>query len=436
MQHLSTYVQHQPSGGCRIASNQFRNAFAMSQEFAGLEEGANRYELLLLAKKLGKLAGFTPATLRLLDYYFAFCRDIDWEEGSRAIVYQSLSRTALDLGVTERHVQNLEKALADLGAVTFHDSGNYKRYGQRDPKTGRILFAFGIDLSPLAAMRAEMEEKLRAKKQHDGLWMETKRQISFYRSQLRGLLAECREEGRDQLFTEYQPKYEELAIKIRTHLKLPFLQTLLERHRSLHSELVSRMGGGGTDIKQPAPEASSRERTQKCSARDAKKFVHYQTTTQQSSVKTDTRNPADHGFQKSVPAAPVHQDLISSSGVQHVKLSVAIRASSQRFRDQLPEEPDWRDVHETAYRIRSDLGISQEGWGEACQVLGRTGAALCTLITDQATHRHANRVRQPAAYFRGMIRRARDGRLHLHKTIFGLASVGGEPSHGDRPQLA
>ncbi|MFO1022740.1 MAG: hypothetical protein U0903_18895 [Planctomycetales bacterium] len=46
--------------------------------------------------------------IQLLDYYFAFTRDADWERGSRPVVYQSLAKTALDLSVTERQVQRLE----------------------------------------------------------------------------------------------------------------------------------------------------------------------------------------------------------------------------------------------------------------------------------------------------------------------------------------
>ena len=46
--------------------------------------------------------------IQLLDYYFAFTRDADWEQGSRPVVYQSLAKTALDLSVTERQVQRLE----------------------------------------------------------------------------------------------------------------------------------------------------------------------------------------------------------------------------------------------------------------------------------------------------------------------------------------
>jgi hypothetical protein len=81
---------------------------------------------------------------------------------------------------------------------------------------------------------------------------------------------------------------------------------------------------------------------------------------------------------------------------------------------------DWNDVIEAAYRVRQDLHIPQNFWAEACNVLGRSGAALCILLTDQAAQRTDNPVTKPAAYFKAMIKRAHTGNLHLHNSIFGI----------------
>lgn len=103
-----------------------------------------------------------------------------------------------------------------------------------------------------------------------------------------------------------------------------------------------------------------------------------------------------------------------------MKLKIALDASSERFQTHLPFDPTWPDIVEAAYHLRTDLGISQTSWGRGCKLLGRTGAALCVLITDRARDRDTDPVRSPAAYFNGMLKRAADGELHLHKSIFGL----------------
>ena len=183
MQQIEIHSQRitsAPKGG-RVSSPKLRKSLEASENFLGLEGKAHRYELLTLVKRVGKSAGFTSRMIELLDYYMSFTRDIDWSEGHSPIVYQSLSRTALDLSISERQIQRLEQALFEVGAVTWHDSGNHRRYGQRCGETGEIIFAYGVDLTPLAYLKAELQQKLTQKKAHDRLWMETKRQVSIQR---------------------------------------------------------------------------------------------------------------------------------------------------------------------------------------------------------------------------------------------------------------
>ena len=51
------------------------------------------------------------------------------------------------------------------------------------------------------------------------------------------------------------------------------------------------------------------------------------------------------------------------------------------------------------------------------------GAALCVLLTDRAIDRPDDPVRQPAAYFRGMLNRAHAGELRLHNSDFGILAA-------------
>jgi replication initiation protein RepC len=419
MQHVSSTLSSQ-SGG-RVSSAAYRYAQRQAEEFAGLEEGADRYRLLLLVKKIGRVAGFTPRLISLIDYYLAYTRDCDWEAGARPIVYQSLGRTALDLGVSERQVQKLEKALFDLGAITWNDSGNHRRYGQRDAETGRILYAFGVDLTPMAYLAVELEQKLAEKKLYDDAWLETKRQISAYRRLIRGLLAELVEQGADaSSIHELESRYQQIAVQLRTHIDLTAMRALLARHISLHSDVAGFVGVGGGENPQPLQECNLPKETSSHSPPSEQKFAHYKSTTQEPSDKSDTGSRPGAGFQESVADGPVANDLALDSGIVHVTLGMAVAASSGRLRELLPSDPNWSDVIEAAYRLRPKLGISQASWGEGCQQLGRSGAALCLLVTDRATDREENAVRQPAAYFRSLVNRAGRGELRLHNSVFGL----------------
>jgi replication initiation protein RepC len=420
-------------GGGRIASDPYRQSRTLCDEFTGLEEGVNRYELLLLVKRIGKAAGFTSRMIQLLDYYVAFTRDSDWEKGSRPIVYQSLSRTALDLGVSERQIQKLEAALFTVGAITWNDSGNHKRYGQRDPQNGRLLYGYGVELTPLSHLRAGLLEKLQEKELYDQAWMETKRQISWRRRQICALLAEwSREEGADaQAIRVFDAQYAEIAIQIRTHLDLEALRSLLARHQSLHSALLAAMGVGEPLTPEAAQQSNIQTKTPIGSPKSERTVAHYNYSNHESFDKSNG-SPPDAGFQESVaePSAPA--DRVPTTGIEHVALSRVLQAASDRFRAELPQASrplNWGDVIEAAYRLRARLGVSQASWGEACGVLGRNGAAVCLLITDRAALRDVDPVLKPAAYFRGMMARARGGELRLHASVFGLLERRPEVAH-------
>ena len=293
MHHISNVQlpQVQAYRGGRISSPKLRKSLEQAQDFCGLEEDVNRYDLLLLVKRIGKAAGFTTKMINLLDYYMAFTRDLDWEEGSSPIVYQSLSRTALDLGVSERQIQKLEKALFEVGAITWNDSGNHRRYGQRCQETGRIKYAYGVDLTPLAYLKSALERKLEEKKAHDNAWMETKRQVSWYRAQIRAVLAELELiEEIDPPYHELEAAYNEIAIQIRTTMSLERVGELLEEHKEFHSLVVSVLEEyGSSAVEEQSAEVNNTpvasQETKKSSSKSDSLDTHYKSTTQKQSNK-------------------------------------------------------------------------------------------------------------------------------------------------------
>ena len=437
-------------GGGRIASPKLRHSLEQCEEFEGLEEKVSRYDLLLLVKRAGKKAGFSPRMIALLDYYMSFTRDIDWEEGSRPIVYQSLARTALDMGVSERQIQILEKQLFEVGALTWHDSGNHRRFGQRCGETGQIMFAYGAELTPLAYLKAELQDKLHEKQLYDKAWMETKRQISWYRRQIRAILLEA-ESGVGEVdafildeadLFDFSNRYDRIAISIRTYMDLNSLRELLGKHKDLYEILNAKV----SEHDQTALKCvNNNEITEKDSSKDDSNDVHYKYTNKKQLNKLSTSRTSPSFLQEGVGQNPQSQTNIGSSGegskreeqkeessdeqstilstgLQHVTLKQLLNISSERLKGELPMEPrpmNANDFVEAAYRLNRTLGISQSSWGHACMTLSRIGAAVCVILTDQANLREENRVMKPGAYFNAMVNRAKSGELKLHKSVMG-----------------
>jgi replication initiation protein RepC len=111
--------------------------------------------------------------------------------------------------------------------------------------------------------------------------------------------------------------------------------------------------------------------------------------------------------------------------MEHVTLAMALGAAGPRLRSHLAEGGGWPELVEAAYRVRGELGVSRASWGEACGVLGRSGAAVALLVTERASLREVDPVRSPAAYFRGLVARSERGGLRLERSLFGLLERGG-----------
>lgn len=446
--YLSGIAELKRSRGGRTSSSSHRKSYEQAQQFAGLKDDVNRYDLLLLVKRSGKCCGFTPCMIALLDYYMAFTRECDWEEGSSPIMYQSISKTALDMGVSERQVQRLEQSLFKAGALTWHDSGNHRRYGKRCEQTGRILYAYGVDLTPLAYLKSKLQEKLQEKQLYDQAWLETKRQISYYRGKVRSIMCEIKLlvlEGQGDYadtLIDLQCKYEAIAIQIRTHLGLERIRNLLGEHKALYQETLGVLD----ELDVVYNVANNSQETQQKSPKNDTNDVHYNSTIKKQSDKSDTSRAHAQSFQKSrgglyerqeqtivkdqsrgdvkkEEAFTEEEKLILQTGLQHITLKQALNVSSERFREHMPIENQpmgWNDFVESAYRLKSRLSISQNSWANACALLGRSGAAICVLLTDKAQQREHKPVLKSGAYFNAMINRAKEGELHLHNSIFGI----------------
>lgn len=290
-----------------------------------------------------------------------------------------------------------------------------------------------MDLTPLAYLKDELEQKLAQKKAHDRAWMEAKRQVSWYRRQILAVLAELDEQSpiETQELAQFEAAYTELAKPIRTHIQMEDLQEMLVAHKKLHERILKK-------LEDHSSTTSSCQESMKMSFKDAVNVVHYNSTNHLQSNKLDTGKASPIGFQgrrnsearehprpeaRKESSADQSEKTISNTGIQHVTLNQVIHAASARFREQLPlaaSQIHWRDFVEAAARLRPTLGISQQSWGNACVALGRTGAALCLLLTDHAALRTSDPVTKPAGYFMALINRAETGDLHLHRSIFAI----------------
>jgi replication initiation protein RepC len=455
MQQGSIYISRLPALPGRAITSHTLSIKTIADAFTGLPEGVKRYDLLNLVKRVGRELGFTTCLIAHLEYLIRFTQERDWLPGSRPVIYQSVTSTAQERGISERQVNNLERRLHQLGALTWRDSGNQRRYGARDEATGRIMFAYGVDLSPLGtlygALLAEAERLDRYKRD----WMQAKRRICALRRSVKRYM-EAIIPLPPALQDAIETSEQALEERIVAHHALSVLQAwileLEELTVLLHERLDSAFAG------HPREPQTGCEKPVKTSDYSEENFRPYYNTIQpQSSIKEDTSNvPGDtsgemhranarqpaavcgcaskeahHGRKSNQRKRDLSEDSRSSAsyntaytGIEQLTLEQVYRAASPRFQGMVDADGsvEWKDMIQAAQRLYPALGIHSSAWAEACLEIGSSAAAVCILIAERRMTDPEQPVRSPGGFLRGCLKKARSGDLHLVQSVFGLVA--------------
>src|SRR5512132_161815 len=157
--------------GCRRLTPAHVQVQAIAERFEGLPDSVSKGQALAALKQAAQPLGLSPRLRDAIDVLFAFSQPQDWQPGTRPIVWPSNRKLETTLGLGRRQVQNVLNTLIRANLITPIDSPTGRRWGYRDAKTGRIVEAYGFDLSPIGlrhaefvavAQRAAAEERERA----------------------------------------------------------------------------------------------------------------------------------------------------------------------------------------------------------------------------------------------------------------------------------
>ena len=80
----------------------------------------------------------------------------------------------------------------------------------------------------------------------------------------------------------------------------------------------------------------------------------------------------------------------------------------------------WPALCGAAEQLRMLIGLSPSGYQLAVERQGRYLAAACLAVVAEKALRDPEHIASPGGYFRAMIDRAGEGKLHLHKSLHGL----------------
>jgi len=397
-------------------------------------------QVLAAFKAAAPYLGLRPSIVHAIDWLFRFTDPRDWQPSSRPIVWPSAAMQQQELGLGPSQVKNLNRQLVEVGLVVMRDSPNGKRYGRRDPH-GRIVEAYGFDLSPLASRHAEFRAEAEAGREERQRVQALRRRATIARNGIRQLLetaVEQRIAGRDwEAYQEAAPTASKGLAALGSSVEMEMAVARLER---LQSDMRRYLEAAFEVV---APRTESPRSPVNNDPKQPKNWPHITPTNYLPNLK-DT-----------VVASGKSSSLPVSSAENHPSSSLASRADSHRtpsaqhrpgkvrtdsgsllkitpveliklaprLKTYLANQaPSWPEIVDAADWLRDELGISKFIWGDACLAIGREQAAIAVAIVSAKPPAHFRG--SPGGYFHGMVSKAKAGELHLARTIWGMRRSG------------
>jgi len=380
--------------------------------FQGLPEGS--------AKPLRFLAAFQEAEpyLRLPAHAFKLVawlvkqtRPCDWEEGSKPIAWPSARWQQEFLGLSATRVKALNRALFEAGIFVIRDNAEGKRYGRRGPD-GRILIAYGFDLSPLAQRCEEFLRIAAEARIERRMVANVRRQLTIVRKAIGQAEEMLREEG--SLTSEVEAwlaERDRINAQCRNARTSEILQDLLVGLRGVQQ---------GIEALIDLPKEGS-----KTNPAGAENGLLIDTNTtlnnypSKDTVIASRRSSPIRNTGSSIKdeAGSKTPSNISPGGIKQPSelLDLAPRLAQYVF----ASEPGWSDLVDAAgQQLRHELGVSTTLWAQACRTLGRERATLALALVS--TKPDGYFTSGAGGYFGGMVKKAEKGELFLERSLWAL----------------
>jgi replication initiation protein RepC len=410
---------------------------AQADRFSGLPDGLTPGQALAAFKRAAAPLGL-GAVRDLADQLMAFSQPQDWQRGSRPIVWPGNAALCDRLGISERHLRRLLARLIEAGVIVPVDSAQGRRWGRRD-SSGRIVEAYGFDLSPLADRHAEFimiaEQAEEERKARTAL----RRRLTIARKAIQQLAETAIEHGltgtpAEAGGTPIRPQGgEDQGIPGQDWRAWLAEARRIEATAAMEGVPIEEIGVVTADLERRRQHGETMLmvllRVKESGQPDSQ--VRPNTTTTQPEADSSATCKPDSEKRSNGPGRPLSE--VSSNALPDEPPAVTprfvLRVSPPLQQQILNPSPTWADVVDAADRLRHRLGISRAAWIDACQVLGRYQAATAVAIIAAKQES----IRSPGGYLRGMIARAREGDLHLLRSLHGLAEQGRQATAQHHP---
>jgi replication initiation protein RepC len=376
-----------------------------ADSFAGLPAGsAKPLRLLAAFQEAEPYLGLPAHAFKLVSWLVKQTMPCDWEQGSRPIAWPSARRQQEFLGLSDARVKALNRVLFEAGIFVIRDNEQGKRYGRRGPD-GRIIEAYGFDLSPIAQRYDE--------------FVRIAAEAKVERERMKGLRKRATIARR--------------AIR-QAGEALEALGPLPPHWPRLKAETADLVAAGrqarrSEELALVATALEGRRAEAEQWLRDAAKPVEMSPVGLENEPHSTSTNLPLNPYQDTVIAAelcssvqaepkPTTPNLVSPEKGLRVTPAELVDLAP-RLAQYVPHGTvTWPLVLDAADWLRGELGVSRSLWAEACQSMGRDEAVLAIAIVSTKSAAHFSR--SAGGYFAGMVRKHQRGELHLQRSLWAL----------------
>jgi len=398
-------------------------------------------QVLAAFKAAAPYLGLRPSVVHAIDWLFRFTDAVDWQPSSRPIVWPSAAMQQQELGLGPSQVKNLNRYLVELGLVVMKDSPNGKRYGRRDPK-GRIVEAYGFDLSPLASRYAEFQAAAEEGREERARLQALKRRATIARNGIRQLLESSVEQGiSGEEWETHRVASASASRGIAGRSGSVEMEMAVVRLERIQGDMRRYLEAALDAKRATQPQVTSK--SVNLNPKGSKNWPHITTTNYLPNLKdtviaqdkssplrvSSVENRPSSGFASRVDTdratnlqqrpSKIRTDsgpLLKITPVELIKLAPRLKPYLNN------QAPSWPEVVDAADWLRNEMGISKFVWGDACLAMGREQAAIAVAIVSAKPPTHFRG--SPGGYFHGMVSKAKAGELHLARTIWGMRGSG------------
>jgi len=391
--------------GLRKLTTNHLLAARLVEQATGLPPGVKHPNQLLASLRRAAPYLGHHGLLPLMEALFRWTQPQDWEPGEDPIVWPGNEELANALGCSERHVSRLIAAAIEARLLAPKDGSDRRRRGVR--QNGRILWAWGFNLRPMAARHAEFQEAIEAGELARRQCRALRREASASCQSLEQFAALAQEQGLNAGTLE---TWRGDALRLRAGLKRMEDPVALE---SAVGQLRTLAASGLTWLEQALKSADM------SGSADADVRPILTTIQPPDPGRTTVAAMREAGAGGALPSPQPSTMPAEQQQPCTVSAEELVRLAPRLGQCLTTDRPDWGDVADAAAVLAQDMAIPRVLYGEACRLLGRRMAAIAVAVISTKASGHFRQA-GPGGYLRGMLRRAREGALHLDRSIFGL----------------